>query len=197
MLNDIKEIEKLLNCMKRRYAMDMQVVSIVMKGIEIALIEKLQGLGMRYNPKLKYEDIPTGYPTNIKCKKFFAFKVDDYSKFTNQVILNKANEIYNTIVEVLANADLDVEKLEFSIPKFEQLRDKDSFSDLVRGIVVWQKYEVSSEEDLIDAQIDAAINEGLATGMLKKVGDDEFMLTEKGQEHARALIAECCHKNGK
>lgn len=190
MLDEIRKIEESLNYLKQRYSMCNQLVSIVLKGIEIALIEKLQGVGMKYNPVLKYEDIPTGYPYNTEYKKFFAFKVDDYSKFTNQEILNEANKIYNMIIEVLANADLDVEKLEFSIPKIEQLRDKDSFSDLVRGIVIWRKYEALSEEDLIDAQIDAAINEGLATGMLKKVGADEFALTEKGQEQARVLIAE-------
>lgn len=189
MLDEIRKIGESLNYLKQRYSMCNQLVLIVLKGIEITLIEKLQGVGMKYNPELKYEDIPTSYPYNTEYKKFFAFKVDDYSKFTNQEILNKSNEIFNLIIEKLANAGLEVEELEFSIPKIEQLRDKASFSDLVRGIVIWRKRETTAE-DITDAQIDAAINEGLATGMLKKVGDNEFALTEKGQEHARALIAE-------
>lgn len=99
---------------------------------KLALISKLEQAGAKYDPTLECEWNATGNNTTDK-KKFFAFKKSDEA--TEQEILESLKRMHNTLIEYMTEIG-DLKSLYFNIQKIESLRDRDAFSDLVRGILV-------------------------------------------------------------
>lgn len=98
----------------------------------LALISKLEQTGATYDPTLEYELIATNNNTTDK-KKFFAFKKSDVP--TEREILNSLDSVRRTLSGYMAGIG-DLKNLYFNIQKIEGLRDRDAFSDLIRGILV-------------------------------------------------------------
>lgn len=98
----------------------------------LALISKLEQTGAKYAPTLEHIWSHTG--NNItENKKFFAFKISDTP--TERETLNNLESVRRTLSSYMANL-CDVKNLSFNIIKLEGLRDKDAFSDLIRGILI-------------------------------------------------------------
>lgn len=98
----------------------------------LALISKLEQAGAKYDPTLELEWRATGNNTTDK-KKFFVFKKSDEA--TEQEILESLKRMHNTLIEYMTEIG-DLKSLYFNFLKIESLRDRDAFSDLVRGILV-------------------------------------------------------------
>lgn len=101
-------------------------------NFRLALISKLEQMGAIYDPTLEYEWNPSGNNTTDK-KKFFAFEKSDV--LTEREILNSLDSVRRTLSNYMVEIG-DLKNLYFNIQKIESLRDKDSFSDLIRGILV-------------------------------------------------------------
>lgn len=98
----------------------------------LALISKLEQAGVRYNPALEYKEYPDDCNTTDD-RKFFAFKKSVIP--TEQEILDALERVYGIILEYMKEFG-SIENLTFNIIKIEGLRDRDAFSDLIRGILV-------------------------------------------------------------
>lgn len=100
-------------------------------NFRLALISKLEQSGAIYDPTLELEWSATGNNTTDK-KKFFAFKKSDVP--TEREILNSLDRVRRTLSDYMAEIG-DLKNLYFNIQKIEGLRDRDAFSDLIRGIL--------------------------------------------------------------
>lgn len=107
---------------------------------KLALISKLEQAGAKYDPTLENEWGATGNNTTDK-KKFFAFKKSDEA--TEQEILESLKRMHNTLIEYMTEIG-DLKSLYFNIQKVE-IRDRDAFSDLVRGILVVKEVNNDSQ----------------------------------------------------
>lgn len=125
--NIISELEFVKNNIKR----DATITEFCLY-FRLALISKLEQAGAKYDPTLENEWNAKGNNTTDK-KKFFAFKKSDIP--TEQEILDALDRIYITLSSYMAEL-CDLEKLSFNIIKIEGLRDREAFSDLIRGILV-------------------------------------------------------------
>lgn len=106
-------------------------------NFRLALISKLEQSGAIYDPTLELEWSATGNNTTDK-KKFFAFKKSDVP--TEREILNSLDRVRRTLSDYMAEIG-DLKNLYFNIQKIEGLRDRDAFSDLIRGILVVKEVE--------------------------------------------------------
>lgn len=100
-------------------------------NFRLALISKLEQAGAIYDPTLEYGLSTTA--NNTTEKKFFAFKKSDVP--TEREILNSLDSVRRTLSDYMAEIG-DLKNLYFNIQKIEGLRDRDAFSDLIRGILV-------------------------------------------------------------
>ena len=101
-------------------------------NFRLALISKLEQAGAIYDPTLESEWDALGNNTTDK-KKFFAFKKSDVP--TEREILNSLDSVRRTLSDYMAGIG-DLKNLYFNIQKIEGLRDRDAFSELIRGILV-------------------------------------------------------------
>lgn len=101
-------------------------------AFRLALISKLEQDGAIYDPTLEHEWSAAGNNTTDK-KKFFAFKKSD--RPTEREILNNLDSVRRTLSSYMADFG-SLNDLTFNIIKIEGLRDRDAFSDLIRGILV-------------------------------------------------------------
>lgn len=97
-----------------------------------ALISRIIQAGGTLNTEMQNQE--TG-----DDKKFFAFKFDPMGDVENQ-ILYYIQRMFNLIDQSMKdNLDEDWSNLEFNIPKLDNLKDKDSFIDLYRGLVLYRR----------------------------------------------------------
>lgn len=120
-----------LNFIKTNYKKE-QTLEEFCLTFRLALISKLEQAGATYDPTLEHEWSATGNNTTDK-KKFFAFKKSDIP--TEREILNSLDSVRRTLSGYMAEIG-DLKNLYFNIQKIEGLRDRYSFSDLIRGILV-------------------------------------------------------------
>ncbi len=120
-----------LNFIKTNYK-EGQTLEGFCQNFRLALISKLEQMGAIYDPTLEYEWNPSGNNTTDK-KKFFAFKKSDVP--TEREFLNSLDSVRRTLSGCMAEIG-DLKNLYFNIQKIEGLRDRDAFSDLIRGILV-------------------------------------------------------------
>lgn len=132
---DIKEridlIISELKFLKANYLKE-QAITEFCRDFRIALISKLEQTGAIYDPTLEYELNATGNNTTDK-KKFFAFKKSDSS--TEVEFLTNLRRMYEVVIEYMSQFG-GLKNLYFNIQQIEGLRDRDAFSDLIRGILV-------------------------------------------------------------
>lgn len=100
-------------------------------NFRLALISKLEQAGVKYDETLEHEWSAHGTNTTDK-KKFFAFKINNLNS-ENEILL-KLKSVFSICLEGMQDFG-DLQNLSFNIIKIERLRDKDSFSDLVRGLL--------------------------------------------------------------
>lgn len=124
--NIISELEFVKNNIKR----DATITEFCLY-FRLALISKLEQTGAKYDPTLEHEWNATGNNITDK-KKFFAFKKSDIP--TEDEILDSLKRMYCVLTEYMSEVGC-LENLTFNI-KIEGLRDRDAFSDLIRGILV-------------------------------------------------------------
>lgn len=125
-----------LNFIKNNIKRDATITEFCLY-FRLALISKLEQTGATYDPTLEHEWSATGNNTTDK-KKFFAFKKSDIP--TEQEILDALERIYGILSEYMSDFG-DLKNLTFNIIKIEGLRDRDAFSDLIRGILVVKEVE--------------------------------------------------------
>ena len=128
-ISELKDIEESIDCdtnLAQEY-----------NNIRLALISLLKAIGAKYDENLIYE---YGERNDID-KKLFATKILDLND--NNEILKVIDTIYSTLSDVImekSNCELD--RITFNIQYIETLRNKDSFIDLLRGILVYKLDEV-------------------------------------------------------
>lgn len=127
----IDDIIDELNSIKDNFKPSQQMTEFCY-NFRFALISKLEQMGAIYDPTLENEWDATGNNTTDK-KKFFAFKKSDIP--TEREILNSLDSVRRTLSGYMAEIG-DLKNLYFNIQKIEGLRDRYSFSDLIRGILV-------------------------------------------------------------
>lgn len=125
-----------LNFIKNNIKRDATITEFCLY-FRLALISKLKQTGATYDPTLEHEWSASGNNTTDK-KKFFAFKKSDIP--TEQEILDALERIYGILSEYMSDFG-DLKNLTFNIIKIEGLRDRDAFSDLIRGILVVKEVE--------------------------------------------------------
>lgn len=125
-----------LNFIKANHKKE-QILEEFCQNFRLALISKLEQAGAIYDPTLEYELSATGYNVPDK-KKFFAFKKSEVP--TEREILNSLGSVRRTLSDYMAEID-DLKNLYFNIQKIEGLRDRDTFSDLIRGILIVKEVE--------------------------------------------------------
>lgn len=101
-------------------------------NFRLALISKLEQMGAIYDPTLEYEWNSSGNNTTDK-KKFFVFEKSDV--LTEREILNSLDSVRRTLSNYMVEIG-DLKNLYFNIQNIEGLRDREAFSDLIRGILV-------------------------------------------------------------
>lgn len=101
-------------------------------NFRLALISKLEQAGAKYDETLEHVWSANGTNTTDK-KKFFAFKINDLNS-ENETLFN-LKSVFNRCLEGMQDIG-HLQELSFNISKIELLCDRDSFSDLVRGLLV-------------------------------------------------------------
>lgn len=127
----INEIISELNFIKANHKTE-QTLEEFCQNFRLTLISKLEQAGAIYDPTLEHELSATGNNTTDK-KKFFAFKKSYIP--TEREILNSLDSVRRTLSDYMAEI-VDLKNLYFNIQRIEGLRDRDAFSDLIRGILV-------------------------------------------------------------
>jgi hypothetical protein len=97
-----------------------------------ALISRIIQAGGTINTSMKNQE-------NGDYKKFFAFKFDPSGDIENQILSN-LERMFNLVDLYRHDSICDSwQDIEFNVPKLENLRDKDSFCDWYRGLVLYRK----------------------------------------------------------
>lgn len=97
------------------------------------LIAQVRQAGGTFNPEIKNDGC------NIHQKKFFAFKFYPKGDIENQ-ILYQIQRIFEIVDQHRCDELSDEwQDIEFNVAKLENLRDRESFVDLYRGIVFFRR----------------------------------------------------------
>lgn len=99
-----------------------------LQQIKQKVIEKLKEDKLNYNPDIEEDK---------KFRKFFALKTVPLEDATEQNIADYSQCIYRTIKSYLADQEIKG-TISFKVYGLENLRDRDSFADLIRGIFYYQ-----------------------------------------------------------
>lgn len=99
-----------------------------LQQIKQKVIEKLKEDKLNYNPDIEEDK---------KFRKFFALKTVPLEDATEQNIADYSQCIYRTIKSYLADQEIKG-TISFKIYGLENLRDKECFADLIRGIFYYQ-----------------------------------------------------------
>lgn len=99
--------------------------------LTIVLVDRFRKYGALFDIKLENKE-----------KKFFAIKTDNLDDAGITDVLKMADDIEKIVVNSIIENGLAVKNIKFNLMKLESLRDKDTFSDLIRGIF-W--YEVRND----------------------------------------------------
>lgn len=102
------------------------------------LIAQIRQAGGTFNPEIKDDG------GKRSQKKFFAFKFDPKEDIENQ-ILYQMQRMFK-IVDQHRNDELSDEwqDIEFNVAKLENLRDRDTFTDLYRGLVLFRSKSMTN-----------------------------------------------------
>ena len=133
MNNDIKQLKTLLDDLERK----INLTGITDRGVpeilKAILIDRFIRLGGEYNPGF------INYSEPYEYKKFFAFRENDITKFTVKEILERADRIEKLLKEVIQENNIPLDCLEFNLRTLENLRDRDCFQDLIRGVFLYRR----------------------------------------------------------
>ena len=99
-----------------------------LQQIKQKVIEKLKEDKLYYNPDIEEDK---------KFRKFFAMKTVPLENATEQNIADYSQCIYRTIKSYLADQEIKG-TISFKVYGLENLRDRYSFADLIRGIFYYQ-----------------------------------------------------------
>ena len=97
------------------------------------LIAQIRQAGGTFNPAIKDDG------GKMSQKKFFAFKFDPKGDIENQILYQMQRMFKNVDQHRHDKFSDKWQDIEFNVAKFENLRDRESFADLYRGIVFFRR----------------------------------------------------------
>lgn len=132
-ISSTKIIDDTFNLVQTELLKQKRNVSTAIECIRLCTIHALEHEGLTYNPNI----------TEIvqDNRKFFCFKVSDAETISDKEILSLSKGIIEGFLDKLRMVDIHPRNYEFSIIKMERLSDKDSFSELVRGMITWRRID--------------------------------------------------------
>ena len=101
------------------------------KCFELCLIKDLINVGLTYNPKIE--------KTDKYSKEYFGITIPVGIQSLEEEIILSSERAKKAIIKIIQNKDISFNHYEFSIIKVEKLRERHGFSDLIRGLFVYQK----------------------------------------------------------